>query len=178
MKSTINLALGREKSKKKIDFALFPLIVFGGVFVISTFALSLNQFTQFQIDSLTVQENQIRNNINNLTNKKIKYLTIKERTGSISLVLNKRDPLNKNITNIIENLPDALQVTQIDAKEKEVFVTVSSPDLLLLNQLLETNIADFAKLHKNSLKKVNVEKFELDQETGGYALTLGYEFVK
>ena len=178
MKSTINLALKEQAGKKKLDFSLFPLVIFGIVFLIASSLLAIKQFLRISLDNLTTQESTLRNNINKLSAKKVKYLIVKERTGNIISVINKRDPLNKQISDIISVLPDSLEVVQIDAKEKKVSVKLASLDLFLMNQVLETVIPNFATDPKNKVKKVDIGSFGVDKNSGFYLLTLNFDYVK
>ena len=178
MKSTINLVLKQETGKKKIGYSLFPLIIFGVVFLAASIILAANTFSRISLDNLAAQANLLRTNINKISSKKVKYLTVKERTGNIISVINKRDPLNKQISDIVSILPDPLTVVQIDAKEKKVSVQLMSADLFLINQVLETAIPEFASLAKNNIKIVDINSFALDKSSGQYLLTLDFEYVK
>lgn len=177
MSKGINLASPHKKSIDVYRYLfLSALGLFILVFIISAVTVSYRLFLGNQLAVLESDEKSIITTISSLQEKKEKFLVVKERLSQISKIVGKRADVNSRIDVVVGILPPPIEVDKISGSVNEVSISVSSPSLQTLNELVEENIAELVASNNRSIKRIEMRSFRLDSETLIYSATINVEF--
>lgn len=177
MKAQINLATPITINRNKRYFFLISLGVFGLCFVLAMILLSYSLVLNNSYTALTNKEASLKAQLAQVGQKKVEYLTVKERLSSIQKILNLRQNLNTNLVDVVNIFPDSVTISTLNVTPTSVVLTANSSNLGALNSIMETVIPKFEKENKN-LKTVQMSSFNQDPNTLAYSVSLQFTFKK
>jgi len=177
MKAQINLATPVKTSRNKRYFLLISLGFFGLCFVLAMILLSYSLVLNNSYNALTNQETTLKQQLVQIGQKKVEYLTVKERLISIQKILNLRQNLNTNLVAVVNLFPESVTISALNVTPTSVVLTANSANLQSLNSIMETIIPKFEKENKN-LKSVQLSSFSQDPNTLAYSVSLQFTFKK
>lgn len=178
MKASINLvSKKRRPSEFHKRFFVASVIFFSIVFFISAGLIGYRLFLQAQLGNLKDSETELITQVNQNPEKKVKFLTVRERLSEIQNIITKRKNLNNRIESVSEALPVDVGVSLIEGDEESVKVRVTAEDLVSLNDLIEQRIEAYAVEKKKEVKRVELRSFNLNPTTLLYEANLTIEFI-
>lgn len=178
MKTSINLvSKKRRPSEFHRRFFLASIIFFSVVFISSAGLVGYRLVLQIQMEELTAEEAQLTSDVNSDPEKKVKFLTVRERLSEIQDIMNKRQNLNTRVESVAQTLPADVGVRLIESDENIVKVRVSASDLVSLDNLIDQRIEEYASERNRGVKRVELTGFSLNPENLLYEASFTIEFT-
>lgn len=178
MKTSINLvSKKRRPSEFHKRFLVSSVIFFSIIFLISAGLIGYRLFLQFQLANLKNDEAQLITQVNVNPEKKVKFLTIRERISEIQNIVNERTNLNNRIASVSDTLPLDVGITLIEGSDEGIKVRVSAEDLVSLNDLIEERIEQYAAEKNRGVKRIELTSFNLNPTTLLYEANFTIEFI-
>lgn len=178
MKNSINLVSKRRRpSALHKRFYIFSLVFFSISFLISAGLIAYNFLLAGQVADLKRDEALLVAAVNTDPEKKIKYLTLKERLTEVQKVINKRKDINSRIVTVAETLPQDVGISVVEGTDESISITVTASDLISLNNLIEERIEEYAADRGRGVKRIEMTRFDLDPESLQYEATFKLEFL-
>lgn len=178
MKTSINLvSKKRRPSEFHRRFFLASIIFFSVVFILSAGLVGYRLVLQIQMEELTAEEAQLTSDVNSDPEKKVKFLTVRERLSEIQDIMKKRQNLNTRVESVAQTLPADVGVRLIESDKNIVKVRVSASDLVSLDNLIDQRIEEYASERNRGVKRVELTGFNLNPETLLYEASFTIEFT-
>lgn len=175
MRTDINLAVGRQTTKREIKkFFSFSLVFMGIVVGITIILLTINFILARQYTALLVREQQLKFALESQTEKKIRLLLLEDRLISVDKILKTRADINKNFNRVIASLPPSVSVVNAEVQKDKIIIRLQSDNLADLNVLIDTY---YDRLDQNeTAKRVQLSSFGFNDKSNVYNadLTFGY----
>ncbi len=178
MKNSINL-VSKRRRPGKFHRRLFivSVIFFSIAFLISAGLIGYSLILGGQLEVLKSDETKLIAAVNLDPEKKVKFLTVKERLSEIQKILNERKNLNNRINTVSAVLPQDLGISLIESDEQQIKLRVTAPDLVSLNNLIEEKIESYATEQNRGVKRIEMTSFGLNPNTLLYEATFSIEFI-
>lgn len=178
MKTSINLvSKKRRPSEFHRRFFLASIIFFSVVFILSAGLVGYRLVLQIQMEELTAEEAQLTSDVNSDPEKKVKFLTVRERLSEIQDIMKKRQNLNTRVESVAQTLPADVGVRLIESDKNIVKVRVSASDLVSLDNLIDQRIEEYASERNRGVKRVELTGFNLNPKTLLYEASFTIEFT-
>lgn len=178
MKNSINLvSKKRRPSALHKRFYLISLIFFSIVFLSSAGLISYNYLLSGQLEGLKGEEADLVSSINSNPEKKIKFLTLKERLSEIQKVINKRKNINSRIVSVTDVLPQNVGISEVEGTDESISISVTAQDLASLDNLMQQRIEQYVEERGRGVKRIEMRSFSLDPESLQYEATFKLEFI-
>lgn len=178
MKTSINLvSKKRRPSEFHRRFFLGSVAFFSIAFLISSGLIAYRLVLQIQLDELKSEETQLISSVNSNPEKKVKFLTVRERLSEIQNIINARQNLNTRIESVSSTLPADVGISLIESEEETVKVRVTATDLVSLDALIDQRIEQYAAERNRGVKRVELTSFDLNPETLLYEANFVIEFT-
>lgn len=178
MKSSINLVSKRRKPNAfHKRFLIICVTFFSIVFLTSVGLIAYRLLLQSQLSELEAEEATLISVVNENPEKKVKFLTVRERLSEIQNILSERKNLNIRIAGVEEVLPIDVGVKLIESDEETVKFRVAAPNLVSLNNLIEQRIEEYANEQGKAIKRIEMTSFNLDPSSLQYEANFTIEFI-
>lgn len=178
MKTSINLvSTKRRPSEFHRRFFIIAIIFFSIVFIFSAGLIGYRFFLQSQLNSLKTDEAELISEVNINPEKKIKFLTVRERLSEIQKIISARKNINDKIETVAQTLPQDVEISLIGGDSEEIKLRVTASDLLSLDSLIEQRIAEYANENKREVKRVEMTSFRLNADSLLYEANFTIEFI-
>lgn len=178
MKSSINLVSKRVRPSQfhKRLFAI-SLVIFSVVFLFSVGLIGFKLFLENQLAQLKSQEASLIAAVNQDPEKKIKFLTVRERLSEIQKIINTRKNLNNRIESVGSILPPDVGIGLVEGDEDKVRLRVQAEDLVSLNNLIEQRVQEYALERNRGVKRIEMTSFKLNPSSLLYEADFIIEFI-
>lgn len=178
MKNSINLVSKRRRPNVfHKRFLIVSLTLFSIVFLISVGLIVYRLLLQSQLSGLESEEASLISVVNENPEKKVKFLTLRERLSEIQNILRERKNLNIRIASVESVLPVDVGVRLIEGDETTVKFRVAAQDLVSLNNLIEQRIEEYATEQNKVIKRIEMTSFNLNPSTLQYEANFTIEFI-
>jgi len=178
MKDSINLVSKRRKPNAfHKRFFIASIIFFSLMFLISAGLIAYRFTLIAKLNSLKDEEQVLTARVNLNPEKKVKFLTVRERLSEIQKVLNQRKNINAKIESLSETLPFDVGVNLIEGDESKIRLRVEAADLASLNTLIEQKIEEYAQERNRGIKRIEMNRFGLNSSSLLYEATFTIEFI-
>ncbi len=174
MRNHINLAPPVPINRNRKFLLMISLGIFGVVFVLAFITILSTLVLNIRLSGMGSESEAIKKELNRLYDKKITYLTLKERLNSIEKVINKRKDVNENLKKVVALLPDSVTIDHIEVTEDSVDMTIISNNLAVMNSIVEEKLPQLAKGEKSGISAIELRSFR--QESSGYAASFYIAF--
>ncbi len=177
MKNSINLVSKRQAPNRfHKRFFIAGLSFFSVTFLLSVGVIGYQFLLSEQLATLKSEESVLISQVNSDPEKKIKFLTIRERLTEIQKVIARRQDVNSRINAISEVVPGDIGINVIEGDEEEMRVRVAADNLSSLNNLIEERIEEFALEQGKTVKRIEMTSFGLNSNSLLYEATFVIEF--
>jgi len=178
MKTSINLvSKKRRPSEFHRRFFIAATTFFSIVFVVSAGLIGYRLFLQAQLNSLKDDEAELITQVNENPEKKVKFLTVRERLSEIQNIITQCKNLNSRIEGVSQTLPLDIGISLIEGDSEQVKLRVSASDLVSLNDLIEQRIEQYATERNKEIKRIELTSFSLNSATLLYEANFTIEFI-
>lgn len=178
MKTSINLvSKKRRPSEFHRRFFISAIIFFSIVFVISVGLIGYRLFLQAQLNAFKDDEAELITQVNLNPEKKIKFLTVRERLSEIQNIIKERKNLNSRIESVSQTLPLDVGISLIEGDSEQVKLRVTASNLVSLNDLIEQRVEQYASERNKEIKRIELTSFNLNPSTLLYEANLTIEFI-
>lgn len=178
MKSSINLVSKRTRpSVFHKRFLIVSVTLFSIVFLVSAGLIAYRLLLQTQLSDLKSEEASLIAVVNQNPEKKVKFLTIRERLAEIQSIISERKNLNTRIASVGNTLPVDVEVSLIEGDETTVKVRVTADDLVSLNNLIEQRIEEYATEQNKIVKRIEMTSFNVNSSSLQYEANFTIEFI-
>lgn len=177
MKDSINLV-----SKKKIPnafhkrFFVGAVIFFSIVFLISAGLIGYTLILSSKLSEVKSEETNLIVEVNQDPEKKVQFLTVRERLSEIQKVINKRKNINTKIDTVSEFLPFDVSLNLVEGDDETISLRVAASDLSSLDSLIEEKINEYVVKQGKGVKRVEMTTFNLNRDTLQYEANFTIEF--
>ncbi len=178
MKTSINL-VSKRRTPNAFHKRFFTgaVVIFSLAFLISAGLIVYRLYLAGELSNFKEEEARLTSVINSNPEKKIKYLSVRERLAEIQKVISKRKNINSRLVSVSQTLPLDVGISLIEGDEEKVVLQVVASDLSSLNTLIETKIEEYATESQKTVKRVEMSSFGLDTETNQYKANFTIEFI-
>jgi len=178
MKTSINLVSKKRKpSAFRKRFFVVSIGFFSAIFVISVSLILYRLILQNQLAELESDEAKLISVVNQNPEKKVKYLTVRERLIEINNIMKRRKNINARISSVQSSLAEEVSITLIEGDETSVKLRVASENLLFVNNLLEQKINEYAAANNKIIKRIEMTSFNLNPTSLQYEVNFIIEFI-
>ncbi len=177
MKQGINLTLGRKRVDSALKKFFYVTVgVFCATVVISLGLIVYRLVLRGTYDSLDQKEQKLNSQLLAMQEKKDKLIEIKSRIADVQKVLSKRSPVVSRLDSVSGVISSDTAVDAINGTDTDMQITLESDSLSLLNDLIESKIAELATDKKRGIRKIDLRSFGLNPKTLKYSLTFVITF--
>lgn len=179
MKTSINLAT-KKRAPSVLHQKVFvgSVIFFSTVFVLSAGVIGYRFYLSNQISVLKSEEARLIGQVNSNPEKKIKFLTVRDRISLIQKVINTREDINSKISEVTTILPANIDVGQVKGESEKISFRVDSDSLESLNLLIENKIEEYVAANSKTVKRIEMNSFKLNNSSLKYEANFTVEFNK
>jgi len=171
MSLEVNLASQQVKKEPisrrtliSILFATLSAATFGGVFF-------YNMLLNGQITSIARENSQLERNIQVALTGQSDYALLSSKLKGIESILSSRTPIDSRLNQVLTILPSGVIVTQLDASQDTLRLSLSSADLSALNAFLDEGI-DRLSQDDPTISKIDMVSFSRNENTAEYVASI------
>jgi len=173
----INLTSGQKKTNGVLKNIFYVSSAFFAITVIVALALiAYRLFLSISLSDITKKEAGTTASLLKLQVKRDKFLEIHSRLKDIRGILSKRSTITLKATDLAQVVSGDASLLSINGSDQEISLSVESPSLEALNDLIEQKVNQVALDKKKGIKKIEMESFRLNPKTLLYQVDFSVTF--
>jgi len=164
----------KERRSKLLSLSFLFLLIVVGVAVIMLLFLFFLKNEQKNLIDAQAQNSQI---LAQYKDKKVLYLSAKERMKQIVALFQTKDTITNRYLGLSQVIPGNVSIDNFSISGSTATLTLSSENLAAINDFLERNLKDLSSNSALHVRRVQIDSLGVQQAEGFYSVGVTIEFM-